>query len=48
MNKRKYSSIDEEWKGLISLSCHNSMKDEDIEYAIYSIKEYFSNSKYDF
>ena len=43
MNQREYSIIDKEWKRLISFPCHNAMQDEDIEYVIYWIKEYFSN-----
>ncbi len=43
MNQREYPIIDKEWKRLISLPCHVAMKEEDIDYVIYWVKNYFSN-----
>ena len=43
MNKREYPIIDSEWKRLISLPCHSAMSEDDINYVIYWVKEYFKN-----
>ena len=40
---RKFPVADEEWLKLISLPCHASMTDYDIDYVIYWIKEFFAN-----
>jgi perosamine synthetase len=40
---RKHPVADEEWLKLISLPCHPGMKDEDIDYVIYWVNEYFSS-----
>ena len=42
MNRREYPIIDKEWKRLISLPCHVAMTEEDIDYVIYWVKNYFS------
>ena len=34
---------DVEWKKLISLPCHPGMSDEDIDYVIYWVSQYFSD-----
>ncbi|MDP6249898.1 MAG: DegT/DnrJ/EryC1/StrS family aminotransferase, partial [Candidatus Pacebacteria bacterium] len=39
--RRKYPVADDEWLKLISLPCHNRMTEEDIDYVIYWVKEYF-------
>ena len=41
MNQRDYPVINNEWKRLISLPCHPSMTDYDINYVIYWVKKYF-------
>ena len=41
MNQRVYPVAGKEWKRLISLPCHNAMKEEDIDYVIYWVKQYF-------
>lgn len=38
---RTYPVCDKEWLRLISLPCHNRMKEEDIEYVIYWVNRYF-------
>ena len=38
---RDYPVCDEEWLKLISLPCHNRMKEEDIDYVIYWVNKYF-------
>tara|TARA_Y100000114_G_C11535408_1_gene220017 strand:- start:80 stop:544 length:465 start_codon:yes stop_codon:yes gene_type:complete len=43
MNQREYPVADVEWKKLISLPCHPGMSDDDIDYVIYWVLEYFSN-----
>ena len=40
--KREYPVADVEWQKLISLPCHSAMKEEDIDYVMYWIREYFS------
>ena len=42
MNQREYPIINKEWKRLITLPCHPAMNEEDIDYVIYWVKEYFS------
>ena len=41
MNQRDYPVADKEWKRLITLPCHPAMTDEDIDYVVYWIREYF-------
>ena len=43
MNQRDYPVADVEWKKLISLPCHPGMSDEDIDYVIYWVSQYFSD-----
>ena len=38
---REYPVADKEWLRLISLPCHNCMTEDDINYVIYWVKEYF-------
>jgi perosamine synthetase len=38
---REYDVADKEWKKLISLPCHPGMTQEDIDYVIYWIKQYY-------
>ena len=40
---REYPVCETEWTKLISLPCHNAMKEEDIDYVIYWVNEYFKN-----
>ena len=44
MNQRDYPVADVEWKKLISLPCHPGMSDEDIDYVIYWVSQYFSEN----
>ena len=37
---------DVEWEKLISLPCHSAMKEEDIDYVMYWIREYFAEMKH--
>ena len=46
MNQRDYPVANKEWKKLISLPCHPAMTDDDIDYVIYWVKEYFAENKY--
>ena len=46
MNQRDYPVANKEWKRLISLPCHPAMTDEDIDYVIYWVKEYFAENKH--
>ena len=39
---RSYPVMDKEWKKFISLPCHNAMKDEDIDYVIYWVNEFYN------
>tara|TARA_S200002703_G_scaffold3379_1_gene4868 strand:+ start:880 stop:2046 length:1167 start_codon:yes stop_codon:yes gene_type:complete len=39
---RDYPVADREWKKLLSLPCHPGMTQEDIDYVIYWVKEYYS------
>ena len=41
---RKYPVCDSEWTKLISLPCHNNMKDEDIDYVVYWVNKYFEEN----
>jgi hypothetical protein len=43
MNQREYPVADTEWKRLISLPCHPGMTEEDIDYVIYWVKQYFKD-----
>ena len=38
---RDYPVADREWKKLLSLPCHPGMSQEDIDYVIYWVKEYY-------
>ena len=38
---RSYSIADREWKKMVSLPCHPGMTQEDIDYVIYWVKEYY-------
>ena len=38
---REYPVADREWKKLLSLPCHPGMTQEDIDYVIYWVKEYY-------
>jgi len=42
---RDYPVADREWKKLVSLPCHPGMSEEDIEYVIYWIKEFYGERK---
>ena len=42
MNQRAYPVADVEWKKLISLPCHPGMNDEDIDYVMYWVREFFA------
>jgi perosamine synthetase len=42
---RNYSIADVEWKKLISLPCHPGMTEEDIDYVIYWMREYFGENR---
>lgn len=39
--ERSYPIADQQWHNFISLPCHASMRDEDIDYVIYWVKEFF-------
>jgi perosamine synthetase len=41
---REFPVADEEWLKLISLPCHPSMTDEDIDYVIYWVKKFFEGA----
>ena len=41
---REYPVCESEWTKLISLPCHNNMKDEDIDYVIYWVNKYFEEN----
>ena len=38
---REYPVCETEWTKLISLPCHNAMKEEDIDYVVYWVNKYF-------
>jgi perosamine synthetase len=40
---REFAVADHEWLGLVSLPVHNAMTEEDIDYVIYWVNEYFKN-----
>jgi perosamine synthetase len=40
---REFTVADHEWLGLVSLPVHNAMTEEDIDYVIYWVNEYFKN-----
>ena len=42
MNQRDYPVANVEWKRLVSLPCHAGVTDDDIDYVVYWIKEYFN------
>jgi len=42
MNQREYPVADVEWKKLISLPCHPGMDDNDIDYVMYWVREFFA------
>ena len=41
---RQYPVCDTEWTKLISLPCHNNMKEEDIDYVVYWVNKYFEEN----
>jgi len=41
---REYPVSDSEWLRLLTLPCHNNMKDEDIDYVIYWVNKYFEEN----
>ena len=41
---REYPVCESEWTKLISLPCHNNMKDEDIDYVVYWVNKYFEEN----
>ena len=42
---RDYSVADREWQKLLSLPCHPGMTQEDIDYVIYWVKEYYGEKR---
>ncbi len=44
LQDRKYPVCDVEWLKLISLPCHNRMKEEDIDYVVYWVNKYFEEN----
>ena len=42
---RDYSVADREWRKLLSLPCHPGMTQEDIDYVIYWVKEYYGEKR---
>ena len=42
---RDYPVADREWKKMVSLPCHPGMTEEDIEYVVYWIKEFYGERK---
>jgi len=42
-NYREYNVADNIWESFVSLPCHPAMTQEDIDYVIYWVKEYFEN-----
>lgn len=42
---RDYSVADREWRKLLSLPCHPGMTQEDIDYIIYWVKEYYGDKR---
>ena len=41
---REYPVCETEWTKLISLPCHNRMKEEDIDYVVYWVNKYFEEN----
>jgi len=41
---REYPVCETEWTKLISLPCHNAMKEEDIDYVVYWVNKYFEEN----
>jgi len=41
---RDYPVADREWRKLLSLPCHPGMTQEDIDYVIYWVKEYYGDN----
>jgi perosamine synthetase len=41
---REYPIAETEWKKLVTLPCHNGMNSEDVDYVIYWVNKFFSNS----
>ena len=44
LQDREYPICESEWTKLISLPCHNNMKDEDIDYVVYWVNKYFEEN----
>ena len=44
LQDREYPVCESEWTKLISLPCHNNMKDEDIDYVVYWVNKYFEEN----
>jgi perosamine synthetase len=42
---RDYTVADQEWKKLLSLPCHPGMTQEDIDYVIYWVREYYGDRR---
>ena len=42
--ERSYPIADQQWHNFISLPCHAGMQDEDIDYVIHWVKEFFKNN----
>ena len=42
---RSYTVADREWKKLVSLPCHPGMTQEDIDYVIYWVKEFYGEKR---
>jgi len=42
---RSYTVADREWKKLVSLPCHPGMTQEDIDYVIYWVKEFYGERR---
>ena len=45
MNQRDYPIANHEWKRIISIPCHAGVTDDDIDYVVYWIKQYFGINK---
>ena len=45
MNQRDYPIANHEWKRIISIPCHAGVTDDDIDYVVYWIKQYFAEQK---
>jgi len=42
---REFAVADHEWLGLVSLPVHPAMTDDDIDYVVYWVNEYFMSKK---